>query len=1015
MIEWIYRRTRHHFVTAMMVVTRLIGSVGGLFVLVYVHLSTPMPDEIRERFWYLGYWLVALSVALTVPLAVRNSRRLRGFLAKLDRGERFSEEEAKEAATEAIQFPFRQNLSEGLAVPWTSVVPMCIDLKLRFDPTNAFLLQIVIATFLGIALTLLITYFASERWMRVVIIDLMHRNQAIGFDELPRSRLQNRIIVCFSLIIAVACLMIGALEHEGTMQQIHDPSHPAAADGQLRNQVISVTLVALIVGVVYSRFLAASITIRLQNIVGLMERVKRGDLTGRLTPTGNDEIDVLARRFNDMIADLKCQTDAVHDLNQNLEKQVVDRTVALQRSLQQLRELDRHKTEFFSNVSHELRTPLTLILSPLKQVLTAHAEIHDRPLLEIAHLNGLRLLKQINQLLEFSRFEAGQAELRCTTVDLNAMIANLTRAVTPLVDERKLDLQVQLDRSLDLIIADEDKLDIVLTNLVSNAIKFTPRGGRIIVRSRLDASTNRATVAVEDTGPGISQADISRLFQRFVQLDGSASREYAGTGLGLAMVKEIIELHGGAVQVESELGQGSRFSFTIPTVQSEDKVVSHARPKVQLAAVQFADLQTSAPAPTAAADSGVREARLLVVDDTADIRTLLGQVLGTRFEVHFATNGVEALEKLPEVQPDLIISDVMMPHMDGYELCRRVKQNPETTGIPLILLTARAQPSLKILGLNEGADDYVAKPFDAEELIARVRALLRARKLHTELEERHHELQATLIELNRTRDQLVHAEKMSSLGTLAAGLAHEINNAINAVYNGIPVLMTRLKQIHAQFHELGANVPPPVQKTLEKSFSRSFEMSELITAGAERAVGVIRDLKIFAHPGTDEAAHFDLNRTLDMCVNLSTTHTSAPIEVIRNFAQLDPIWGRFSRINQVFLNLLTNAVQAMPSGGRITVTTGREDDFVVARVRDSGPGIPTKVQTRIFDPFFTTKEPGVGTGLGLSISFGIVTQTGGTLTCQSEEGQGAEFTVRLPIAFVEKSAPQRSQELATTL
>ena len=990
----------------MMLFTRFIGSIGGGFVLFYVVLSTDMPVEVQDRFLGLGYVLIAMSVALTVPLSWSHTRRLRQALGCIHQGQTLSPDLADAAIREAVRFPLRQNILEALVVPCTSALPMCLDLGHRFTVTNDFLIQIVIASFLAVGLVLLITFFASEQWMSVAIADLMKRGGAINFDELPQSRLQARIMLCFGIIIMITGVLIGALVHQETLDLGRMAGIQTAAQ-EIRDHAIYVTLGSIVVGCLYSHWLAHSITGRLHHLVAIMQSVQAGDLSVRATPTGNDELDLLARRFNDMISVLDRQTTQVYELNSNLEQKVASRTTELQDSLTKLQELDRLKTEFFSNVSHELRTPLMMILSPIRQVKQQLEQALDprcRSLLDVAHNNGHRLLKQINQLLEFSKIEAGRAKVVEGPVDLNEVARRLAYAAHPMAEQRGVSLEVDLDPHVPVTASDEDKLDIVLTNLLSNAIKFTLPGGRIKITSSVVECPRRGIpllrVRVADTGKGIAEHDFPRLFQRFVQLDGSTSREYSGTGLGLALVRELIELLGGNVTVQSQLGVGTTFQIELPFKLPSDEEQVLETPSGIIRLESFAELQqcrihtdeNSLPQVSPYAQT------VLVVDDNGQIRDLLVDMLSREYQVMTAEDGLQALAVLEKKIPDLIISDVMMPYIDGQELCRRLKERRDTANVPFILLTARSKTTMKIEGLDCGAEDYVCKPFEDTELLARVRALLRVRRANVQLDQRNGELEKTNRELKKTQQQLVQAEKLSSLGQLVAGLAHEINNSINAVYNGVPAMKLRLQKLR---RGMSAGVGPGGKLALPPEIEASFDkldlLANVIADGAERTARIVSDMKTFAHPGRDRDEDFELHRALDLCLNLSVKQSVATVQVERHYGAVPVIYGPYGQLHQVFLNLMSNAVQAMGNGGgQLFVTTGVVQDSITISIRDTGSGVPEEIRNRIFEPFFTTKAPGVGTGLGLSISYSIVTKLGGTIECESELGQGTEFILRIP-------------------
>ncbi len=1000
MIEWIYRKSHRHFITVMMLATRFIGSIGGGFVLLYVLLSTNMPIEVQDRFLRFGVVLIALAVAVTVPIAWAHTRRLRLVLGMLDDGEPVPSQLLKTATYEAVRFPLRQNIFEALIVPSVSTIPMCLDMAFRFSVTNDFLLQIGLASFLGIALVLLVTFFASEQWMSVVISDLIKQGGGINFDELPKVRIQSRIMICFVIIIMITGVLIGASVHQETfdmtrMSSIRDAVH------EIRTAAVVVTCGAILVGCLYSHWLAQSITRRLHRLVAIMQLVEAGHLSVRATPTGNDELDLLARRFNDMIAKLDRETTIARELNANLEQKVEARTIELSQTLQQVQDLDRLKTEFFSNVSHELRTPLTMIFSPIQQLqenFTTFSPHRIANLLNVVHLNSHRLLKQINQLLEFSKLKAGKSTLVASEVQLNDIVQRLVQSAGTTAEQRGIELRAELAPRLPMTCSDENKLDVAVMNLISNAIKFTPYGGQILVKTEAFDKPEGTLLrfSVTDTGPGVSIEDQARLFQRFVQLDGSMSRAYSGTGLGLALVREFVELLGGRVGIDSVLGRGSTFWFEIPWQAMTDEAPAIESPSREMLQMAFADLKDcrlrSEDYETPVID--IHAPTILVAEDNPEIRDLLVELLCDEYHIITAEDGLDALTKLERITPDLIISDIMMPRMDGQSLCREVKSRRETAAVPFMLLTARSATSMKIEGLDCGADDYICKPFDDAELQARVRAMLRVRSMHVQLDKRRAELEETNQHLRQAQQQLVHSEKLSSLGQLVAGLAHEINNSINAVYNGVPALKLRLGKLRKT---VVVDDSSASGIKLREAFDKLDLLADVIESGADRTARIVSDMKTFAHPGRERNEDFDVHRALDLCLNLSTKQTALPVHIERDYCELPVIHGPFGQLHQVFLNIFTNAVQAMAEGGTITVSTARDKQAIAISLRDTGPGILKENRDKIFEPFYTTKAPGVGTGLGLSISYSIVHKLGGKIECHSEVGHGTEFVIRVPL------------------
>ncbi len=267
-----------------------------------------------------------------------------------------------------------------------------------------------------------------------------------------------------------------------------------------------------------------------------------------------------------------------------------------------------------------------------------------------------------------------------------------------------------------------------------------------------------------------------------------------------------------------------------------------------------------------------------------------------------------------------------------------------------------------------------------------------------QLQRRHSQLEKTNLELKQTQEQLVHAEKLSSLGQLVAGLAHEINNSINAVSNGVPAMQLRLKKLrNGLAMSVGSSGQPALPPELVASFDKLELLAGVIAEGADRTARIVSDMKTFAHPGRDRDEEFDLHRALDLCLNLSVKQSQSAVQIDREYAEMPSLYGPYGQLHQVFLNLMSNAVHAMKGGGRLTVRTVLSEDSVALSIRDTGAGIPEDIRKKIFDPFFTTKAPGVGTGLGLSISHSIVKKLGGSIDCESEVGQGTEFKIRIPL------------------
>ena len=401
---------------------------------------------------------------------------------------------------------------------------------------------------------------------------------------------------------------------------------------------------------------------------------------------------------------------------------------------ERLTELDEAKNRFFANLSHEFRTPLTLITEPLRSLLrepddspagTLRGRL--RPMLR----NAQRLERLIGQLLTLSKSTAGRLELNRQPVDLVALARESCEAFAPLAERRDLELRFRSEVDTLPAVVDPDKLDKILSNLLSNAIKFTEAGGTVwLTVSRGAAEKGGARLVVKDTGIGIAQDDLRRIFDRFEQVDGSTTRPEEGTGIGLALTRDLVELHDGTIGVESEPGKGSAFVVHLPlghTEVEEDIARGNGVSDDRMQASMTADPPPSVSTTDAPSAEEGDAPTLLVVDDNADVRSFLRRELGDAYEITTAGTGTEALDRMRDAPPDVVVSDVMMPEMDGFALCEAIKANDDLCTIPVLLLTARAEVDDTVEGLECGADDYLTKPFDVRELKTRVGRLLEAR------------------------------------------------------------------------------------------------------------------------------------------------------------------------------------------------------------------------------------------------------------------------------------------------
>jgi PAS domain S-box-containing protein len=425
------------------------------------------------------------------------------------------------------------------------------------------------------------------------------------------------------------------------------------------------------------------------------------------------------------------------------------------RRAEALAEIDRAKTSFFSNVSHEFRTPLTLMLGPLQDLLAKEPGALPREVrgeLEVVSRNGARLLRLVNALLDFARIEGGRVRASCQPTDLATLTTDLASSFRSATEQAGLTLAIDC-RALPLpVCVDRDMWERIVLNLLSNAFKFTFEGG---IALTLQQAGETVELQVRDTGVGIPEEELPRIFERFHRVNNARSRTHEGSGIGLALVQELVKLHGGTVRLESAVGRGSTFIVTVPLRQeplaaepgnaAPGSAVLAAAPFVEEALRWLPDASSLAT-PASAADSEPRPApatesagssdrpRVLIADDNADMRQYLSRLLAERYQVQALADGQQALAAVRAQPPDLIVSDIMMPNLDGFGLLRQLRADPRTRTLPIILLSARAGEDSRVEGLDAGADDYLVKPFGARELLARVQVHLELARIRRDAE-----------------------------------------------------------------------------------------------------------------------------------------------------------------------------------------------------------------------------------------------------------------------------------------
>jgi signal transduction histidine kinase len=735
----------------------------------------------------------------------------------------------------------------------------------------------------------------------------------------------------------------------------------------------------------------------------------------------------------------------------------------LEQARDDLKQLDREKSRFTANVHHELRTPLTLMLAPLEALLGGEfgeISVLQHSYVKTIHTNGLRLLKLINNLLDLAKIESHQLQVTRRPARVEQLVAPLVEGARPLAERKGVSLETHGLGALPMVHVDPDAIEKVIVNLVGNALKFTERGDRIEIAGE-PGEEGGILLRVSDTGVGLPADQLERIFDRFAQVDASSTRRHEGTGIGLALARELVELHGGRIWAESDgPGHGARINVALPegspdTLASEavlrssegtpvslDSSIAAMEGELEIEDVsrealrmselertvergEFDQVRGGTRAPRAPADAP----EVLICEDNADMRRLLEFLIGQEFRVRLATNGREGLERVREKAPDLILTDVMMPEMTGTELCRRLKQDPRTRSIPLVLVTSKAERELKIEGLELGADDYVTKPFHPRELLARVRSLVRLHALQEQLADRNallertnSELETTLDELREAEVQLVQSERLAALGELAAGVAHEVNNPVNFATNALRTLRDYVEDVRKMAAGIGevdwesdADLAPRLAelRKLEAELDLGEvadslgELVGIVTEGLDRTHRLVGDLRDFASPGDGCHGIVDLRRGIESTAELVRyAMRQAGITLrVKLAAGLGPVEGDAPALNQVLLNLLKNAAEALEGrGGLVSLSARREGERIMVEIHDNGPGIAPEVLSQLFDPFFSTKGAGRGSGLGLTICHRIVTEHRGSIHVSSTPGEGTTFTIELPVAEEQHAA-----------
>jgi signal transduction histidine kinase len=668
---------------------------------------------------------------------------------------------------------------------------------------------------------------------------------------------------------------------------------------------------------------------------------------------------------------------------------------------EELEQIDKAKTVFFSNISHEFRTPLTLILSPLEELISKHngdLAAADKQNIETAHRNALRLLKLVNALLDFSRIESGRHQASYVPTDIGCFTKKLAANFQSVIDKAGLQLNIHTAAIDQPVYVDRSMWEKIVFNLLSNAFKYTLKG---CITVEIREEDNFAVLKIKDTGVGIPEAELPNMFERFHRVQQVTGRSFEGTGIGLSLIKELVQLHKGEISVESKLNEGSTFTVRIPlgkehlppqqiAMQQEEE----DNPAYNMYVEEAGTLLVKAPD---TGETAVKEDQplVLVADDNADMREHIQAILSNQFNVVTAVNGEDALQKIQDLKPALVLSDIMMPVLDGIGLVKEVKGNRATAHIPVILLTARAGEESKIVGWETGVDDYLVKPFSSKELISRIASQIKTQQIRTEAlinidEQKKYskQLEDMNRELTKMNDELTSFAYVSS---------HDLQEPLRKIQMFSKRIME--KEVHALSDE-------------GKNFFQRMDNA------AGRMQVLINDLLTYSRTNTSPK-HFEktnLNYLItevkqELIERITTTGAVIACESLPELAIIP------FQFKQLFTNLIANSIKFARQGvtpyiqiscdqvtdetiGHPTIPT--EKMYWHISVADNGTGFDPKFNEQIFGLFqrLHGRRDYEGTGIGLAIAKKVVENHNGHIKAEGRDNEGATIHIYLPVETI---------------
>lgn len=628
-------------------------------------------------------------------------------------------------------------------------------------------------------------------------------------------------------------------------------------------------------------------------------------------------------------------------------------------------DIDHAKQALNASVGHELRTPLTLLLNPAEDLLARDLDDDLRQPVELIHRNALRLQKLVDSLLDVSRLEAGHEQLTFHPTQLTEVTKEIANAFRPVVERAGLRLEFETGALEDRVYVDARAWQTIVLHLVLNAFKHTFEGA---IRITLRRDGDSVRLDVQDTGVGMSTDEARHAFERFHRIANQRARSYDGAGIGLTLARELVTRHQGAIGVVSELGRGATFTVTVPLGHAHLPVdrVHHNESEVRTLGIASFVAEAASWLSTGEQHVGSADGhrpRIVVADSSVDMRAYLVHLLEHEYIVDTAADGQQALELTRTNSPDLVLTDVVLPEIDGPGLVREIRANPTTSAIPVVMLSTRTGEDVRIDALQAGASDYVVLPFSGRELRARVR---------------------TQIELAAARakagDERANARAKDDFLSL---FGHELRNPLSALFT--------MLQVVARLH------PGPEVALMDRAVRHLTRLVDDLLDVSRLNRG-----KIALHPARVELAKVVDDAMQQVAKQLEERSTRVFVRVPRTGLEIecDP-----ERIAQVLANVLDNASKFSESGSQVSVEASRVDNRARIVIRDQGAGIEPQRLAHVFEPFQDRNGTTHGLGLGLAITRNLIELHGGRVELNSVVGQGTECVIELPMEATTTRAP----------